>query len=50
MFVRKLKGKRQLEKHRCEWKDNIRPVIREVGWKAWNGCIWLRIGINGGIL
>jgi hypothetical protein len=24
--------------------------LREVGWRAWTGSIWLRIGTGGGLL
>jgi hypothetical protein len=28
---------------RCRWEDNIRMDLREIGWKVWMGCIWLRV-------
>jgi hypothetical protein len=27
-------GRRQLEKPRCKWEDNIKMDLREVGWRA----------------
>ena len=30
---------------RCE--DNIKMDFREVGWEAWTGSTWLRIGRGG---
>jgi len=33
---------------RRRWEDNIRIDLREIGWEVWTGCIWLRIGTNGG--
>jgi hypothetical protein len=34
VLVAKSKGKRQLERQRCKWKDGIRMDLREIGW----GC------------
>jgi hypothetical protein len=36
-------GKRQLERPRHKWVDNIK------GWGGWTGLIWLRIGTSGGL-
>jgi hypothetical protein len=30
--------------------DNMKMDLREVGWGAWTGLSWLRIGIGGGLL
>jgi hypothetical protein len=30
------------------WEDNIKTG--EVGWGAWIGLIWLRLGTGGGLL
>jgi hypothetical protein len=30
--------------------DNIRIDLKEIGWKMWTGCIWVRIETNGGLL
>jgi len=32
------------------WNDSIKMDSQEVGWGAWAGLIWLRIGAGGGIL
>jgi hypothetical protein len=32
------------------WEDNIKMNLREVGWEAWTGSIWLRIETGGGLL
>jgi hypothetical protein len=32
------------------WEDNIKMDLQEVGWGAWTGLIWLRIGTGGGLL
>jgi hypothetical protein len=32
------------------WEDNIEMGLQEVGWGAWTGLIWLRIGTGGGLL
>jgi hypothetical protein len=31
-------------------EDNIKMDLQEVGWGAWIGLIWLRIGTGGGLL
>jgi hypothetical protein len=41
-------GKRPLISPRRRWEDNIKMDLREVGWKAWTGSIWLRREIGGG--
>jgi hypothetical protein len=43
-------GKRPLERPRHRWEDNIKMYLKEVGWGAWTGLIWLRIGTSGGPL
>jgi hypothetical protein len=30
------------------FEPNTKPDIQEVGWGAWTGLIWLRIGTGGG--
>jgi hypothetical protein len=47
VLVGKPEGKRLLGRPRCRWKDNIKMDLQEVGWGAWTGLIWLRIGIGG---
>jgi hypothetical protein len=44
IFVRKSEEARLLRRPRSRWDDNIRMSLREMVWKMWNGCIWLRIG------
>jgi hypothetical protein len=48
---RALVGKREvrspLGRPRRKWEDNIKMDLREVGWVAWAGSIWLRIGTGG---
>jgi len=29
------------------WEDNIDLALQEVGWEAWTGLVWLRIGTGG---
>jgi hypothetical protein len=31
------------------WENNIKMDLQEVGWGAWTGLIWLRIGTGGGL-
>jgi hypothetical protein len=48
--VGKHEPKRPLErpKRRCE--NNIRMNLREAGWESVDGCLWVRIVNNGGLL
>jgi hypothetical protein len=50
VLVGRPEGKRPLGRHRRRWEDNIKIDLQEVGWGAWNGLIWLRIGTGGGLL
>jgi hypothetical protein len=43
-------GRRTLGSPRRRWEDNIKMNLREVGWGAWTGSIWLRIGTGGELL
>jgi hypothetical protein len=43
-------GRRPLGRPRHRWEDNIKMDLQEVGWGAWTGLIWLRIGTGGGPL
>jgi len=29
-------------------EDNIKLDLQQVGWRAWTGLVWLRIGTGGG--
>jgi hypothetical protein len=49
-LVGKREGRRRLGRPRRRWEDNIKMDIWEVGWEAWTGSIWLRIGTYGGLL
>jgi hypothetical protein len=48
VLVGKPDGKRPLGRCRRRWKDNVKIDLQEVGWRAWIGLIWLRIGTGGG--
>jgi hypothetical protein len=39
-----------LGRPRRRWEDNIEIHLREVGWGAWTGSIWLRLKTGGGLL
>jgi hypothetical protein len=41
--VGKPDGRRLLVRSRRRWEDNISMDLREVGWGAQTGLIWLRI-------
>jgi hypothetical protein len=49
-LVGKSLGKKQLEKPRRRWENEIRLDLREIGWRVWGGFSWLRIGADGGLL
>jgi hypothetical protein len=49
-LVGKPEGRRPLWRPRRRWEDNIKMHLREVGWEAWTGLIWLRIGTGGELL
>jgi hypothetical protein len=42
IFVGKLEGKMPPGKHKCRWEDNIKMILREVGWAIWTGFTWFR--------
>jgi len=43
-------GKKPLGRPRHRMEDNINMDLQKVGWGAWTGLIWLRIGTGGGHL
>jgi hypothetical protein len=40
----KPEGKRQLERPRRRWENNIKMDVRKIGWGDMTGFIWLRKG------
>jgi hypothetical protein len=48
-LVGRPEGRRSLGRPRHRWEDNI-EIDLQVGWGAWSGLIWLRIGTGGGLL
>jgi hypothetical protein len=50
ILVMRSEGRRPLGSPRCRWEDNIKMDLQEMGWGAWTGLIWLRIGRGGGLL
>ena len=50
VLVGKPVGQRSLGRPRRSWEGNIKMDLQEVGWGAWTGLIWLRIGTGGGYL
>jgi hypothetical protein len=50
VLVGRPEGRRPLGRPRRRWEDNIKMDLEEVGWGAWTGLIWLRIGTVGGLL
>jgi hypothetical protein len=47
-LVEKSEEKRTLGRHRRKWENNIKMDLQEVGWGAWTGLIWLKIGSGSG--
>jgi hypothetical protein len=43
-------GKRPLGRPRRWWENVFKMDLQEVGWGAWTGLIWLRLGTIGGLL
>jgi hypothetical protein len=39
-----------LEDPGIDGRKNIKMDLQDVGWGAWTGLIWLRIGTGGGLL
>jgi hypothetical protein len=50
VLVERSEGRRPLGRPRRRWENNIKIDLQEVGWGAWTGMIWLRIGTGGGLL
>jgi hypothetical protein len=50
VLVGKTEGKRPLGRPRRRWEVGIRMDLREIGWRAWIGFDWLRIGTCGELL
>jgi hypothetical protein len=51
ILVGKPEGKRPLGRPRRRWVDNIKMVLKGIGWvgMVWTGSIWLRTGTSGGL-
>jgi hypothetical protein len=49
-LVGKPEGTKPLGRPRRKWENNIKMDLRKVGWGAWTGSIWLRIGTGGELL
>jgi len=47
VLVVKPEAKRPLRRSMGRWEDNIKTDLQEVGWGAWTGLIWLRLGTGG---
>jgi hypothetical protein len=50
ILVGRPEGRRPLGRPRRRCEDKIKMDLQEVGWGAWTGLIWLRIGTGGGLL
>jgi hypothetical protein len=43
-------GDQPLGRHRHRWEDDIKMDLQRVGWGAWTGLIWLRMGTGAWLL
>jgi hypothetical protein len=50
ILVGRLEGTIPAGRSRCGGEENIKMDLPQVGWGAWTGLIWLRIGTGGGLL
>jgi hypothetical protein len=50
ILVGRPEGRRPIERPRRRREINIKMNLQEVGWGAWTGLIWLRIGTGGWLL
>jgi hypothetical protein len=50
ILVGRPEGRRPLGRPRHRWEDNIKMDLQELGWVAWTGLSWPRIGTGGGLL
>jgi len=50
VLVGKREGKGPLGRSKRRSEDNIKLDLQEVQRGAWTGLIWLRIGIDGGLM
>jgi hypothetical protein len=50
ILVGRPEGRKPLGRPRHRWEDNFKMDLQEVGWGAWTGLIWLRIGTGGGLV
>jgi hypothetical protein len=50
ILVGRPEGRRPLGRPRRRWEDDIKMDLQEVGWRAWTGLVWLRIGTGGWLL
>jgi hypothetical protein len=50
VLVGRPKGRRPLGRPMHRRENDIKMDIQEVGWGAWTGLLWLRVGTGGGLL
>jgi hypothetical protein len=50
ILVGRPEGRRPLGRPTRRWEDNVNMDLQEVGWGAWIGLMWLRIGTDNGRL
>jgi len=50
VLVGKLVRNRTFGRPRDRWKDNIKMVLKEKGWKTWTEFIWFGTGMSGKLL
>jgi len=47
VLMGKPEGKGPFGRPRYRWEDNYKMKLQDVGWGAWTGLIWFRIGTDG---
>ena len=50
VLVGRPEGRRPVGRPMHRWENVIKMDIQEVGWGAWTGLLWLRVGRVGGLL
>jgi hypothetical protein len=50
VFVARPDGRRPLVRSRRRWENNVKIDLRDLGWRAWPGSIWLWVETGGELL
>jgi hypothetical protein len=47
VMMEKPEKKTQFGRPGLRWENNIKMALQELGWWAWTGLVWLRMGTDG---